>query len=234
MTDQYSMYDAAYLLGALSPADRSAYEAHLADCPDCRRAVNHLAGLPGLLASVTPDQARAAGEPVADVPETLLPRLMAEVQRTRFRRRLTTALVGVAAAAVLAISLVAGLRDGSPAENPGGHEATPVALHMTPLSDRVPIRATARLEQRGWGTQVVVHCVYQGSAGSHQYVGNTTWPTFTMVVTDSSGDRQQIGAWQAKPGAPIVVEGYTSVSSSQIATIQVLDTSHTPILRLRL
>ena len=53
MTDQFAMYDAAYLLGALDPADRSAYEAHLADCRHCRRAVNQLAGMPGLLAPLT-------------------------------------------------------------------------------------------------------------------------------------------------------------------------------------
>jgi len=39
----------AYVLGALAPADRSAYERHLANCARCREEVAQLAGLPGLL-----------------------------------------------------------------------------------------------------------------------------------------------------------------------------------------
>ena len=42
--------DAAYVLGALSPADRQAYERHLRDCQECQDSVQRLAGLPGLLA----------------------------------------------------------------------------------------------------------------------------------------------------------------------------------------
>lgn len=32
----YAMWDAAYVLGALSAADRREFEAHLAGCPECR------------------------------------------------------------------------------------------------------------------------------------------------------------------------------------------------------
>ena len=51
-TDAFAEYDAAYVLGALSPEDRRDYEAHLATCDDCARAVGELAGMPGLLARV--------------------------------------------------------------------------------------------------------------------------------------------------------------------------------------
>jgi anti-sigma factor RsiW len=228
MSDQFATYDAAYLLGALTPADRSAYEAHLADCETCRRAVNQLAGMPGLLAAVGLDQARAAGEPGPEVPETLLPRLMAEVQRTRFRRRMTNALVGVAAAAVLVVAVVVGL-NGSPATGPGNvSPPAAVAQRMVPASPDVPIRATARLNDQPWGTRVVVRCVYRGGG---------EWPeklTYTMVVVDRSGGTQQIAAWEAKAGAPIVVDGSTSVPRAQIASVQVRTTDDQPILTLRL
>ena len=42
--------DGAYVLGALSPAERAAYERHLATCSFCREAVADIAVLPGLLA----------------------------------------------------------------------------------------------------------------------------------------------------------------------------------------
>ncbi|MCZ2263463.1 anti-sigma factor family protein, partial [Isoptericola sp. QY 916] len=59
-TDPYREWDAAYVLGALSPADRRDYEEHLAGCDACRAAVAELAGLPGLLASVPAEHALAS------------------------------------------------------------------------------------------------------------------------------------------------------------------------------
>jgi hypothetical protein len=228
MTDQFAMYDAAYLLGALTPADRSAYEAHLADCQSCSRAVSQQAGMPGLLAALTPEQARAVGEAGPEVPETLLPRLMAEVQRLRFRRRMSTVLVGVAAAAVIAAAVVFGIR-GSSADDPIGPPPTvPAAQRMVPTSPDVPIRATARLSDADWGTRIVVRCVYKGG---------DEWPetlTYNMVVVDKSGHSEQIAGWEAVAGAPVVVDGTTSLPQSDIASVQVTTTQGKPILTLDL
>ena len=55
--DRYGSWDAAYVLGALSPAERREFEEHLAGCPGCQAAVSELAGLPGLLAQVSPEDA---------------------------------------------------------------------------------------------------------------------------------------------------------------------------------
>ena len=41
--------DGAYVLGALSPAERTAYERHLATCSFCREAVRDISTLPDLL-----------------------------------------------------------------------------------------------------------------------------------------------------------------------------------------
>ena len=46
--------DGAYVLGALSPAERAAYERHLATCSFCREAVADIAVLPGLLGRLDP------------------------------------------------------------------------------------------------------------------------------------------------------------------------------------
>ena len=225
MTDAFSTYDAAYLLGALTPQDRADFEAHLADCLACRRAVNQLAGMPGLLASVPPEHAGLAPDEQPALPDTLLPRLLAEVQRNRFRRRWTTGLIGVAAAAVLAIALAIGLSGSSPL---GGshHATTAVGQPMTPVSPNIPIHATAALADKAWGTQVTVRCTYDGES-SDQYF------TYTMVVTDKTGASQQIAAWAAKPGQPVVVDGSTSVPESQIASVQVRGPSGTTLLWLK-
>lgn len=231
MTDEFSTYDGAYLLGSLTPADRAAYEAHLASCAECRGAVSQLAGMPGLLAGLSSAQARSAGGGLPDVPDTLLPRLLAEVQRTRFRQRLTTGVVGIAAAAVLVVALVAGLRgDRSPSQD--GPPTNVAAQQMTPESPDVPIRATALLTDKEWGTRIVVRCTYrETSPGNNRYNPPLT---YTMVVTDRSGRTQQIAAWEAKPGAPVVVDGSTSVPQSQIASVQVRNPGNQPILTLQL
>jgi anti-sigma factor RsiW len=56
-----------YLLGAISPADRSAVGRHLAGCAGCREELARLAGLPGLLGTV----------PAADVAARPPPRRVA-------------------------------------------------------------------------------------------------------------------------------------------------------------
>jgi hypothetical protein len=230
MSDQFTTYDAGYLLGALTPADRAAYEAHLTECLDCRRAVNQLAGIPGLLAGVSPTQARSAGQGIPEVPDALLPRLLAEVQRARFRRRMTTVLVGAAAALVLVLTVVVGLHrtSGTPAPQ---QPVASAAQRMTPVSPAVPISATAKLSETAWGTKIQVRCLYHPPANSPYSTGPFT---YTMVVTDRAGGTQQIAAWKAEPGAPIVVQGSTSVPRDQISSVQVRDPRDEPVLTLQL
>ena len=40
--DKFAQWDAAYVLGALSPAERREFEEHLASCPHCQAAVSEL------------------------------------------------------------------------------------------------------------------------------------------------------------------------------------------------
>ncbi|MFY9765074.1 MAG: zf-HC2 domain-containing protein, partial [Mycobacterium sp.] len=44
--DEYTMWDAAYVLGSLSSAERREFEAHMTDCPLCGSAVGELSGMP--------------------------------------------------------------------------------------------------------------------------------------------------------------------------------------------
>ena len=118
--DKFAQWDAAYVLGGLSPAERREFEEHLASCPPCQAAVSELAALPGLLAQISPadaamlsladDSAGYAetselGAAQADVidqgpPPSLLPKMIKTV-RTR-RRRVVAAAAGIAAAGEVA------------------------------------------------------------------------------------------------------------------------------------
>ena len=53
---EYAMWDAAYLLGSLSEADRREFEAHLTGCASCQDAVADLSGIPDLLSLLDRDQ----------------------------------------------------------------------------------------------------------------------------------------------------------------------------------
>jgi anti-sigma-K factor RskA len=113
----------AYLLGALPPDEADAFEAHLRDCPECRRDVEELRvaadALPVSVAPVAPPAAlkqrimavveseaqllEAAGRR-ADVPDAA----PAPPRRRLGGWRLRPAFAAVAAAALIALGVVAG------------------------------------------------------------------------------------------------------------------------------
>ncbi|MGW0519257.1 hypothetical protein [Crossiella sp. NPDC003009] len=104
--DPYQDWDAAYLLGALSHAERRDYEGHLHACRPCARAVAGFAGLPGLLATVAREQAAELLDPAGPAPpEARHAGLVRAGRKARRRARFGTA-AGVLAA-VLAGALVA-------------------------------------------------------------------------------------------------------------------------------
>jgi hypothetical protein len=55
VTCQHTMTLGVYLLGALEPAERSAFESHLSYCEICRGELVRLSPLPGLLNQITPE-----------------------------------------------------------------------------------------------------------------------------------------------------------------------------------
>ena len=105
--DEYRSWDAAYVLGSLVSSERHEFEEHLSGCAGCRAAVAELAGLPSLLAALSPEEAQALGRTDArEADAALLPGLAKKVQRGRRRARLAVAgLVLGAAAASGAVTL---------------------------------------------------------------------------------------------------------------------------------
>jgi carotenoid cleavage dioxygenase len=74
------MWDAAYVLGALSDADRRQFEEHLADCVSCQEAVDELTAVSPLLSLLDYDQV-AAEETVPPCPDLLTSLLARADQR---------------------------------------------------------------------------------------------------------------------------------------------------------
>ncbi len=224
-TDEFALYDAAYVLGALSPADRREFEEHLQSCPSCASSVGELAGLPGLMSRVSIEQLTAEPEPV---PETLLPRLARAVRRERRQRRLVVGAAAAAATFLIAVGGVAISRTDSPARPPvtAAAQSGSANLAMNAVVPS-PVTASARLVDMAWGTRIDLTCSYR-SQGRYPATG---FP-YAMVVIDRHGAAQQVATWKALPERTLTVMGATSNGRRDIEAVEIRTLSGTTILRL--
>jgi hypothetical protein len=220
MEDKFATYDAAYVLGALSPADRRAFEEHLATCPACAESVAELAGMPGLLARVPISEALDE-TPEEPMPATLLPSLFDEVARKRRQRRWYAGGAILAAAAALIVLLVMTIVPGTTTGSGTRVEAGAKMSAVIP----VPIHATASIQNVGWGSKITVHCGYDpGNYGARKYA-------LTVTPKDTSKP-DQVATWMIQPGKDATVQGSSSLHSADIASIAITSESGKPLLRL--
>jgi Putative zinc-finger len=238
--DKFAEWDAAYVLGALSPADRREFEEHLVGCPSCQAAVSELAGIPGLLAQVSPgdaamlsmavDKDAGRGEVSASSateeeliepapPPSLLPKMI-KAARVR-RRKMLAAVAGIAAAVILAIggvAVAAGLLPLRP-ESPQRVAFSPVVPNaITAVADVIPGQD---------GTEIKVECQYgevsePTPGGGHEY--------YSIFVVDRSGNATEIRKWPAAPNKQMRPSGTTPLRVSEIADIEIRQTETNEVL----
>jgi hypothetical protein len=228
---EYAELDGSYVLGSLSPAERQEYEKHLATCKDCARSVRELAGLPGLLARVDPVvlEPPPAMEPV---PETLLPSLVRQVQRSR-RRRLYAS-VGLAAAAAVAVGVVVvqGVGNENPPAAtppvPSPSATTPAGQEMRALH-HAPVTATLAFTSVKWGTKLDLTCSYKPTRSEYQLPRSVTYGLF---VLNRDGSAEQVGTWRALDGRTMRLTAGTAASRKDIESVEVRTTDGRPVLKL--
>ena len=140
MNDEHALWDAAYVLGSLSCADRRGYEVHLSTCAWCRLAVSELCGLPGLLHRLTLqdvvalDEATAhGGQGSAAIDPHMLNALVAQASRRRRRARMLTWMLAAAAAGGVVIGVVLACQ-ANPAPTSVSRQADATAVMTTPPS----------------------------------------------------------------------------------------------------
>src|SRR4051794_10066136 len=155
--------DGAYVLGALSPAERAAYERHLATCSFCREAVADIAVLPGLLGRLdAADFAKLLDPTLSPAAPNRTPNLVSAAQTTRRRERkkirvrvLTTALAAAVVALVIGVGAVFVMSDRRPQTTPPG---TTVA--MTPVDNTIPVSAQINIAGATGGSKITLTCHY--------------------------------------------------------------------------
>ncbi len=226
--DRYATWDAAYVLGSLSSAERREYEAHLETCDRCRAAVADLSGMPALLAMLDVDDVLALqGE--QPEPPPLRPEVLESVlDKVRWRRRrtrwLTSAAVGVAAA-LLAVGLVIAVRPGIVGLQNGDEQQTAQELPMDKLVP-TPFSATVALNSYAWGTRIDMACTYGQWSGG----GDATPSNLGMVVVGRDGSHTQIATWLGLSGATALPSGNTPMPATEIAAVQLVSADNGKVL----
>ncbi|UUV33474.1 zf-HC2 domain-containing protein [Amycolatopsis roodepoortensis] len=204
MTDPFATYDAAYVLGALSPEDRSAYEKHLRVCDRCAESVRDLAGIPGLLA-----QAGAPALQEEPSPE-LLPTVLKRVRRgRRIQRAITTTTAGAAVAACVALAVVL--------TGPVAAAGDP----MTPLGD-YPVTAEVAMSATETGTKVDMTCSYGGNRAGD----------YILVAVGADGGTSELASWRAMPKDTAHIVVGTAMRTGDIKALEIRTPSGLPLLRM--
>jgi hypothetical protein len=220
--ERFAFDDGAYLLGALEPADRLAFERHLTSCPICQESVAELAPLPAVLESVDPTSLELEFGPV---PESLLPRLLAEVHRHRGRRALRTAATGFLVACLLAVFAFGGQRYWSDIHRPQ-------KLVMQAVGpEAAGIYATVRLLGDGGDTRIQLDCGYYNQPSPNYPEGQQL---YRMVVFNRAGAMRDLGSWTPQPGEDVEIIRDSPWRRQALSRIEIADSSGDVVLRLDL
>ena len=214
LPDRYSTWDAAYVLGSLSPIERREFEEHLAGCPVCQAAVSELAGMPGLLAQVPPEDAALLAVAPAEIIDDGPPPGMLAAIRSREagrRRRRVGMLAGSAAAVVLVLAGIAyavGLLSLGPSGPQRVAFDTVAPTAMTAVVDLIPVSD---------GTDVAVQCSY----GEVDEPRPGAYAKYRIYVIDRSGHASMVKEWPAKPNKVMRPSGHTPLKVRQIDAVEI-------------
>ena len=214
--------DGAYVLGALSPAERAAYERHLATCSFCREAVADIAVLPGLLGRLDPAEFAKLLDPTltSHTPErNRMPDLVTAAQTTRRRERkkfrvrvLSTALAAAVVALIVGLGAMFWM-DGRGTTRPSPPGST---VAMTPVNGAVPVSAELNLAGASGGTKVNLVCYYtKGSADLKPY-------TIRLMAYGPDNEAEQLGSWVASPGKEFNMSGVTHFAQGSLSRLELV------------
>jgi hypothetical protein len=177
MTDRFTHDAGPYVLGALPPEDRRAFEEHLATCGHCRSEVQEFAGLPGLLSRLA---GRRAARGAAGLAGAAAPGLGAAGAAGRGRRgaqvrRRRSAIVGIAAALAVAAGS-AGITGAIVNEPTGGSVAQqPAPQPFVPAETGLPVAASGVITDVPGGTRIAMTCQYTGPMSDETPAGPATY-----------------------------------------------------------
>jgi hypothetical protein len=215
--------DGAYVLGALSPSERAAYERHLAGCSFCREAVADIAVLPGLLGRLDAAEFAKLLDPTLTTPppeRSQVPDLLraAQTTRRRERRRLRVRVLSTAlAAAVLALIVGVGAAFWIGGRVTPSQPAAPgPVVAMTPIDEDIPVSANVSLTGTSGGTKVNLVCVYRRNPEYRKSY------TVRLVAYGPDNEADQMGSWVAAPGREFRMTGVTHFAPGSLSRLELV------------
>ena len=239
MSCPYAHSDGAYVLGALSPAERSAYESHLSECESCSAAVARLAPVPGLLGRANPVALRREASSRPRLPQ-LLQAVTADRYRQRRARRwqlatavAVTALLVMASTAV-ALGAFAGDAAIAPQVQPSPVPRPPMAA-MWPVEADVPVIARVSVTPGAAGTEVLLYCAYTEVGPGLATPSAPSTPAtpsppaspepadahpFWLVAVGGDGSTEAVGSWLAGPGDELTMTGITRYTGEELTRLE--------------
>jgi hypothetical protein len=226
-----------YILGALPPAERLAYEKHLVTCDECRAEVSDLAGLPGLLGRLDEATAAAIGTsvPLTDpAPASLLSTTVARLRRQRRVRRFTGFAVAAAAACLaLVIGIVVPQPLAAPVvagPSPSASSRAPVMHNMVSVGASNGVTATVGLIPLATGTEIKLTCWYKPDESPAAHPPGDDSAALWLFVVPRTGSGTNLRWWRAEPGDVLTISALTKLSMAQISLIELRDDAGTPLL----
>jgi hypothetical protein len=217
--------DGAYVLGALSPAERAAYERHLATCSFCREAVADISTLPDLLSRLDAkefakllDPSLTADHPGASLRDMANPSAGRGKRRRNFGVRVMSSIAAVILVGLIGIGVLAWTRD---TPGTGAAPAGP-AIAMTRVDAASPVAATLRLASNAGGTRAELSCTYSKSAKSTA--------TFRLIAYGRDNEQEQIGSWDALPGGEFPMQGITHFGLGNFSRLELVRSDGTVML----
>jgi hypothetical protein len=234
MTCRQNVSLGAYLLGALDPAERSAFEEHLETCPACQAELLRLAPLPGLLQRLTPED--YAEIEIGDAPDWPPPPMLADLlppipvgdlpapdshapeedppvvtslaaARPGWWRRQRMAVAAAAAVVLLAIGGIVVFQPGSTTDT----AISPVT--WTGVDPATGVSGRVELTSRGWGTEIKVSMkdIPEGRKICH------------LIIHSRDGSEEVAGKWTAGFYKEIKsVPGSSSIRLNEIDRVEVV------------
>jgi len=222
MTDRFTHDAGSYVLGALSPEDRRAFEEHLAGCADCRAEVQEFAGLPGLLSRLPAWElpGQDAAEPV---PPSMLPALLDRTGLERRSRRRRAVLAGIAAVFVAAAgsAALAQTLDDRPAA-----VSAQRAMAFTPVSAAIPASAEATLTDVPGGTRIDMTCRYEGTVDDRDR-------EYRLRLVSRGRPPEWLGSWPVLTGDDYRMVVVAPLPRADIDLLEVVSATGRSLLTLR-
>jgi len=210
---------APYLLGALDHDEMRAFEAHLRICDQCSDALVGTSPLADHLSRLD----EAAFAPPLPPPDTLLARLLREVDHDRRAAARRSRLVLTVAASIVA--LLTAIATTLVVNHAGHHSSTTLAL--SPVSAKVPVHASIRLTAAGSATGLDLNCTYDASTSYREH-------EYYLVVTNREGLKATVSTWTIGNGQSLQLHALSPWTRSQMSRIALQTVDGRDILAVNL